>query len=1212
VGGRDESPAWGDLGDDDLARLDFWLRSSDITLWHGGWFGDGRSQQPVGLVTVVHPETGAQRMVLKICASDGHARRLVQAWAKSPEAFRERHLLERPYEPIPLERRVAVLDRLAAGGLDDQVALSSRAEDGDFPEVCRGIVSSIMRDWNGRQLKRKDFPPTVREFLSELIGHRLGKVHQWAERSGISTDGGVGTVRRTGWAEPLTNPFLLLAQEPANKVLQDVLVGFAHGDLSGRNIRVPPSGVRQPPAYVLIDADHFAADAPLARDPMHLLVALALDHFDQLGPRERQDLVEAIVAPERGERAAHLGAVSAAIWEASAQLPRSRDFGDPWSRQSMLSLVGVGLVHVGRDLPHRDPDVARDWCFDLAAKAAEAYLTMARRYDEYGLRRTSVRPPVPPVPPVPPGAAAVQVDRVQTVVPGPGGMLDHDDERGQLRSALVDVGRGVVVVQGPEGVGKSILVETVLADVRRVRSVGPGLRVCRHEALPGSRFDVKTLIDDIAGGTEPAAAIRFGESSLTRLAATLEAASDRRVVVVVDAADNLVDRATRELIDLDLDEALEAIATTAGHRVCVVLIARVAPTSSTGATWPTGAAPIVLARLPYQYFLGFLVDLDRRNPGLSALPEPLLLELYRRLDGNPRRAELLHAILTLTESTGPEELARQLSTRSPAAVAQMLPTMLVDGLRRTHREVLAALGAYGIPVAPEMVDALVGRGRGLGVIRQALEVVTGCRLARRTGDGRFYIPTDDADWMLRGAYTDAEEPETKIAELRWKAADELSNLRVKDPKDLADLGVHFAELDALLRAGQAASAYGLVHEIDRFLSWWNCGDRLLDQRTDLVGKLVRPGYEMANDNELGALFAARGKFDQAAAAYERAGSTAAALDDAASLVRIVSNIAAMHWQRNDLRSAAAGYEEVRLMALSLGEGTAPVLMGALEGLADCHRRRGDYDAALRWATEALAVPESPDYPDTRAARDFAAMHTVNISLKLARWYAELGRTGEARTAMDGATAAEAVGRDAWLEASCLDGQADLALFDGDVPRAMARANAAIDRAGKLHDPITLLQARSTLCLAHLIGGSPSTAAAREIERAIRHRRKGRSFIALALRGLVARLEGRRRDAATVFDQLLAEAGARADVDARDFGAWDFAGFARCGRALDGGSLNRAIDAFRTARTLTPPTPGLTARLHVLVGLLDSAGSRPGRLRPVTDLLEDAAGRTDGR
>ena len=1194
MGGRDDSPEWHLLPAEDLRRLDQWIDVQDGTFEHRGWFDDGRSDQPVGLIVVHDAETGLSRLVLKICASKERALSLGQAWKRSGPNFRTRHLLER-LETIPLHSRWAAVFRIAAGGLDHQVSLSARADDPDFPEVCRHVVDSVIDTWNDGILRPAGLSPPVRQFLHDIIGKREDKLRAWAQDSGIDVDGWAGTVERPGWTRPLMNPFLLLAQEQADRLVEDVLVGRAHGDLSGRNIRVPPPGRGTLDDYVLIDADHFDLCAPLARDPMHLLVALALDQFDGVPDDHRQDLIEVIVAPgdrEPSAPVARFRAVSAAIWEAAAGLARRKGFGETWTEQCLLALVGVGLVHVGRDLRTDDPDSARAWCFDLAARAADAYLAGVENQRRDGPRRTGQLPTAAPAVLAPVGDVT--------------GMLDHDPERQRLRSLLGGTGHGVVVVNGPDGVGKSMLVRTVLADLRLDPVIGPELRVWKHEVVPGARFDVKTLIDDIAGGSEPAAAIRFGESSLTRLAATLEAVGDRRVVVVVEAAHNLLHEGGPELVDLDLDEALEALATTPDHRVCVVLVTRVLPVSPIGATWPATVPPVSLPKLPYPYFLSFLAGLDRGQLGLSTLDEPARRELHQRLESNPRRAELVHAVLTLTDSGDPAALVRDLSTKSPVAVAQTLPNLLMEGISEIRRDVLAALSAYRTPVHPDLVVALVGRGRPAERIRNALEAVTRNHLARRTDNGRYYVPAEDAEWMLQGAFRDRPAPDEERAALLWKAANELSSIRVEEPRELADLEVHFAELDALLRAGRAEPANQLLVEIGRIADLWNCGDRLLGRREVLVEELTDPVHRMANDNELGKLYAARGAFDQASVAYERAERIAVDLGHAQSRLKIVTNRATLDWQRNDTASAAQRYEQSRLAALSAHE--PEMLMGALEGLADCHRRWGDYDAAFRNATEALAVAADPDYPDDRTARDFASTHTVNIFLKMARWYAELGRLEDARRRIDEARDAEVLRHDDWLLASFYDGHADLALFEGDLPAAMARATAAIERAGQLHDPVTLLQARTTMCLAHLIAGSPPAAAGREIERAARYRSKGRTLIALALQALLARTEGRTRDAGVLFDQILGEANARLDRDDRDFQAWDYAGFARCGRALDGGSLDRAVKAFETARARTPPTPGLVTRLLVLVEKLDAAGTQPGHLRPVTELLAQAAGR----
>jgi tetratricopeptide (TPR) repeat protein len=1202
VSRRDDRAEWNDLSAADLSLLDEWLEIKDKRIRHRGWFGDGRSKQPVGLVVVDDAETGRSRLVLKICASKEGVTQLGRAWTLSASDFRNRHLLEQ-LEVCRLDGRYAVFCRVTRGDFVNYGSLHERLDDRNFPEICRQVVASVVFEWNKGKIASTPLSPTAAQLLHGLIGKRLEAVNDWSRRIGVDVGGAVSMIRRPDWDKPLRNPFVLLAREPSGRLIEDLLAGYAHGDLSGRNIRVPVSGNGTLDDYVLIDADHFESETTLARDPMHLLVALALDWIDHhgLGPQQSRDLIRVIVEPNWTSAPASteaFRAVSVAIWEASAELASHHDLRDVWIEQCLLCLVGVALVHIGRDRT-AGPGPLREWCFDLAAVAADAYLQMAELRDRRSPRRVMV----------PRADQGLQREtRSASVVADGTGMLDHEQERALLRALVAEGQRGVVVVHGPEGVGKTMLVQTVLADVRPDPSIGPGLRVCEREVLPNIRFDVKALIDDISGGTEPAAAIRFGESSLMRLTATLDTVRDKQVLIIIEAAEHLLHPDTCELMDLDLDEAFETLTTNRQHRVCIALVTRSTPRSPLGGSWPTAIPPISLSKLPYPHFLEFLARLDRGNSGLSRLDEATLQDLYRRLEGNPRRVELLYAVLELTDNGGPEALARKIDDKPSTAIVQSLTAMLIYGLSEIRREALAALAAYGIPVGSEEVMALVGTNRTLDQVEGALHALAGRHLARRTNDGHYFVPVDDFEWMLDGAFRDRLSPEKHRSAFLRRAADELSRLRISEPGELNDLRFHFAELNALLRAGRQRLAYPLMHEIDRVLSQWNYSDLLLSQRRAVVGRLNSRRYEMANDNELGDLYAARGDFDRARATYERARRTAAALRDKKSQAKIAVNTATMHWQFNDAHEAFARYEEARVGALRVHD--LEVLVGALEGIADCHRRWGAYDQALRSASEAQAVASADDYPDDSTAQDFASAHIVNISLKMARWYGELDRLEDAHLCIRRAAAGEVMRRDEWLLASCYDGRADLALFEGNPRAAMAHATTAIEHALRLHDPITLLQARTTMCLAHLAAGNPLAAAAREIERAARYRRQGRSLITLALQALVARSEGRTRDAARRFDELLEEARARIDRDSRDFGAWDFVGFAQCGKALDGGSLDRAIEAFQVARGIASSTPGLAARLHGLIRKLDETGSRRGGLLPILKLLDEATRPTD--
>ncbi|PZG17776.1 tetratricopeptide repeat protein [Nonomuraea aridisoli] len=784
-------------------------------------------------------------------------------------------------------------------------------------------------------------------------------------------------------------------------------------------------------------------------------------------------------------------------------------------------------------------------------------------------------------------------------------LLDREKETDDLHRRLLEGPWGIVVVGGTSGVGKSKLVNTVLDELELER---PELRVHRHEATPDVRLDVKTLIDAIEGDGASPIARRHGESSLARLEVALEALDDRPVVVLVDCAENLVNRNRDQCVDIDLDEAFEVIATRPRHRVSVVLVTQVEPGSPQGHTWPSTARRVWVEQLPERFFFDFLRGLDRNGAlGLASLPKATLQVLSWKLQGNLRLAELVHAVLMTDSGFDARTLAEHLSLMPAKDVPQFLTRTLLRGLGPVQRTVLEALAAYATPVDAAAV-AILAEEHDLAAIGNALGALADRHLVRSTSNGRYYLPRSGPDWLSEDIAVEDPTSGERWPDLLHRAANALTGLRHQNPRSVDDLRVHFAELAALMRAGLHRSAHELVERIDAVLREWNCGFLLLAQREELRDKLGVTRLEMANDTALGDIYAQRGQRDAANLAYGRALRHADELEDADSVIRIHANMAAMHWEFNRTQEAYCEHTYVRDAALRLGD--LPVVMGALEGLANCHRRWGRYAQAIACAQEALGLAQSPEFPTDEPARNFASSRTVNLALKLARWHAELGRTAEAWRYMEAAEREEAERDDAWLLAACLDGRADLHLTT-QPGWAIEMADKAVEQAVRTRDPVILLQARTTLCVAYLKIDKVDEAAY-EIDSAARYRRGGRSLVVLALLALVAREQRDVVKAKKLFAQLYGDAMGRLRLDSddptarddRDFTAWDFLGFALCGLRLDEGDLDEAVAAFRKARSLTPPTPGLVERLRFMLQRLDRCARPPGRLRPAIEALSD--------
>ncbi|WP_328618151.1 tetratricopeptide repeat protein [Amycolatopsis sp. NBC_00355] len=748
-------------------------------------------------------------------------------------------------------------------------------------------------------------------------------------------------------------------------------------------------------------------------------------------------------------------------------------------------------------------------------------------------------------------------------------LLNRKHQFDALRKRLSTGPPGVVTVTGEAGIGKSMLVKTVLKTLREETSRP---RVCCHTVVPHVRFDIQLLIEDIRRHAGLPAVAEDGESSLEVLTAALASAGQERLIIVIDAAQHLPRSGEDRYLDLQIDEAFDRIDTDRRHGVTVVLLSTELLQSKAGPrSWLKESASIRLSWLPHTEF-----DILLDRAGLTELRKNRT-ELRRQFQGNPGCIALMQARNELSDrKRGHEELMAPLG---PTVTVPDLLRVTIEELREPHRKVVHALAACGTPVEDKTVVALLTGEVADVNVAAALTELTENRLVTRTSDDLYYLCVDDPAALLPPTGGDRKK-------LLKRAADELGKLLVAEPTGPDQLRLHLAQLQVLLAAERYEVAYDAIEVMVGFLAKWNCRLMLLDQREQLRGRLGDEIWEMLNDSELGALYSEKGCFPEADKAYGRALAYANKLGQPEVRTQIRANFAAMYWQEGKTDLAFSYYELARSDARAQGE-TEP-LVQALLGLAACHRHWGQYDKAIARANEVLAVA------------GVEAAQVVKASLLLTRWYTETGDRPEARARL--AAAQQAAAGNPRLELLCSDAEADVFLALRQLGPAKARAVETVEQALVLQDPVAVLQARTTLCMACLRTGDLGEAAL-HIEDAWRYRRLDRALIVLALRAVVT-LGTDRDGARRLFGELAEQAESRIKSDLRDFGAHDMLGLAICGVLLDTDrKLDGAINAFDTSRTITQGADTvLLERLEFLVNLLEGHTRTPHRLEPVLEAL----------
>ncbi|AVT39640.1 hypothetical protein C6W10_27965 [Plantactinospora sp. BB1] len=770
--------------------------------------------------------------------------------------------------------------------------------------------------------------------------------------------------------------------------------------------------------------------------------------------------------------------------------------------------------------------------------------------------------------------------------------VDRKPERARLRRALRDGRSRVIIVAGETGVGKTKLVRRVLDEMN--------IEADWRHASPSFQPSIGTVLRAVetAGGWTSAPELR-DQSSLDQLEAAVRHLGTRRAIIVFDSAEWLLND-NRQLMDLSLEEGLEALATGPRHGVKLVLVTEVTPLARADGTWVDPRNVVPVSGLPLDYFKEFTRDsADGHAKGLASLTDQTLANAYVDLGGRPRLAQLFDAIIAHSDVDA-SALAAKVRTwadqyNDVGRVGDRLLRELTAAFRSDRLRVYNAVAAFGTPVDAALVARLVNEGRTpeerltQSDVARKLRALSPHAIYALEDKDHYYLPAREARRVLTWSSEDDSGKRKRL--LLRTAAKLLRQRRTEHPGlDGPDPQASLAEVDAWLHAGIPHSAFRSIRELDGGVLAGNPNTLYRRPREDLAERLDDADHDrIDNYNVLGYLYHVDGDFERSQAAYRKVLELAG--DEASIKAKVYLNLAWLSWSQGYVEHARRDFERARDLAPT----DRIVVAGALEGVARCQRRQGRFRAAIE------TMKKAADMARPQRAR------WGPIAVRMVRLYVDAGQFDAARVWLT--RIEEAVDRepDSRSNAAYLDALAAFHLGRGEEKRAVSRARQAVQVALRANDPVTALEARTTICIARL-RGAQWNAAAREAGLAERYRGMEQSMIVIALHGIACRRSGQTTEARQAFGELLREATARAERDRQDFTAWELLGLARCALYLDGSDqeIEHAVIAFKKARhPLRESAPTLTELVTFLVKTLATDATEQARLRPVLVLLERA-------
>lgn len=774
--------------------------------------------------------------------------------------------------------------------------------------------------------------------------------------------------------------------------------------------------------------------------------------------------------------------------------------------------------------------------------------------------------------------------------------LDRVTEMHQVEDAVADAAVRLVVVAGEVGAGKTAFA----AEMRRRLASGEAavaVDAVVYLSADGYRaITVATVLSDlVASLADDEERQRLNrrlhdpiawQEKLTEVLARL---GSRRVVVILDAAEHLLNR-DGDFRDPDLHRFLRRLASHSGHEATVILtVAGGLPPQLRREPDPPVRVVKLQRGLPFNAAMDFLIGLDRTAVlGMADLPEHDRLRVHAVSLGHPRTLELLVGVLRRRPASTAADLLDELEQEDPGSVATVLFDRMFAGLTRTEERVVQALAACRRPVPPDAVNHLLAPYvHGIN----SEPVLRGLHDQRvvRHDHGHYFMPPNESDRVLEdipfGELDDhkrQQPPFTRISLWR-RGAEYFEKHRPTTITGLQDLRSMFSEVDLRIKAWDFYNALFLMKNLDDgYLRPWGQSDALVEWRREIRGQLHDPDWEAHNRSYLVAALQQREETDDALEELRDARAGLPWRGSSRNRIRLGIEMAKVRFDSGEIRRAAKDFRRYLRLARLVGGMRFEQTVVRLN-LAVCLAKTGDLSRAVRQFIAARECSNAlSDAEQDEAVPMLLANHAWALD-QIDEMNDALALLQEGRMRASGAFNEIGVGM-------CRNGEAAVLIDSGRATDAVTPAREAAEIAARTRDPGLTRQANLNLGLAQLVLSEvPDAFATAEVSARID--RGPRAIGACGLLGITAFRLGERKDARSAFQTARAVAGEQVKREDCDYQAWDALGVAYFGMALieyeqRSQFLKDAGRAFAKAR-LIARAPGAAKRNRILLNCFET-------------------------
>ena len=438
---------------------------------------------------------------------------------------------------------------------------------------------------------------------------------------------------------------------------------------------------------------------------------------------------------------------------------------------------------------------------------------------------------------------------------------------------------------------------------------------------------------------------------------------DKRVLVLLDNFEDVVDSDTQSVRDSELDDALKALVDAPPHGVKVLITTRVMANELYLHQSQRQRQHVIGTGLGSPYAEEMLRQMDSDGSlGLKDAPLATLGKIADKVMRYPRALEALVGWLEVDVSTELGDVLEFSEGLLPTNVVEVLVKEAINRLDKTSLQVIQALAIFGRPVTPNAIDTMLQHYNPGIDSEPTLRRLLNWHFTRRE-TGLYTLHPVDRQYALslipRGEESDRFErgtpPFTQIA-LYHTGADYFKSLRKPDDtwETISDFEFHLAEFDLRCNAGDWDTAADILLEIDlKHLFLWGHYKLMVTLHKRVKGNIANKVTKSRSLVRLGMAYQKIGKISLAIENYEHSLKLVRETNNKNGEAVLLNNLSVAYKILGDKEKLVEQYKQslkiFREIKHELNESNV------LVNLANVFRDMGELQQAISYYQQALII-----------------------------------------------------------------------------------------------------------------------------------------------------------------------------------------------------------------------------------------------------------------